>query len=246
MPRPAQIALFMAALPAFLAICADTPVFEVASVKLTQHGRTPDGWSRSSLDVTSPGRVVGVNASMEECIQWAYDVKEYQISGPLWLNADEASYDIEAKAPAGTSHEDLRRMFQNLLSERFHLALHREQRMMPVYNLVAKDGMKLKPAATADGHGGTSSRGGHVTGTSVSMADIAYRFSRELNRPVFDQTGVSGKFDFTLDYAREGHDDPGPSLFTAVQEQLGLKLESVKAPLDVLVIDHADRVPTGN
>jgi hypothetical protein len=79
------------------------PVFEVASVRLTQHGRTPDGWSHSSLRVSSPGTFIATNASYAECIRWAYQVKDYQVIGPDWLPSDEASYDIVAKAPPDTA-----------------------------------------------------------------------------------------------------------------------------------------------
>jgi uncharacterized protein (TIGR03435 family) len=125
------------------AVCAfaqaPVPSFEVASVKRTQHGRTPDGWSHSSLKITGPGRFLATNASLHECIRWAYEIKDYQLSGPDWLASDEASFDIEAMAPPGTPEKQMRLMAQALLAERFKLALHRETRQLPVYLLtVAK------------------------------------------------------------------------------------------------------------
>jgi uncharacterized protein (TIGR03435 family) len=225
---------------------AQTAAFDVASVKLTSHGRTADGWSRSSIEVASPGRFVATNASMEECVRWAYNVNAYQIAGPTWLNTDEASYDIEAKAPPETTKGQTREMLQKLLAERFRLALHREERMLPVYELVVvSKGAKLQ-AAVEDGHNSTRSVGGHVTAHGVSMQEWAYQLSRYTKAPVFDKTGIAGNFDFKLDYQVEGSDEPLPSLFTALQDQLGLKLQSAKAPIEVLVIEHVERIPSGN
>jgi uncharacterized protein (TIGR03435 family) len=219
----------------------------VASVKLTQHGRTADGWSHSSIDIPSPGSFAATNASMEECIRWAYDVKEYQISGPEWLNSDAASYDIDAKAPAGATRSQIKLMVQSMLAERFKLALQRETRMLPVYELVtAKNGPKLQPGS-GGGNDGISSSGGSVKARTVTMAFFAATLSRYIGTPVFDKTGLSGAFDFNMEYAPDdrGNSDK-PSVFTAVQEQLGLKLQAAKGPVEVLVIDHAEKVPTEN
>jgi uncharacterized protein (TIGR03435 family) len=138
-------------------------------------------------------------------------------------------------------------MAQRLLADRLKLALHRETTTMAVYNLVVgKNGPKLQKSTDSQ-HSGTSSKGGHVTATHVSMAEFAYQISRWTGIPVFDKTGIEGAFDFKLDYAREDHDDTDlPSIFTAVQQQLGLKLEAAKGPVEVLVIDHAEKIPTEN
>jgi uncharacterized protein (TIGR03435 family) len=235
-----EIKLAMLAASAVLAF-AQSPAFEVASVKPTQHGRDANGWASSDVDVPTPGSLVATNASLQELIQFAYGVKEYQIAGPFWLNDDSVCFDIAAKSP-GASKQQMRQMLQTLLADRFQLALHRETRQLPIYNLVvAKSGLKLSPTS-GDGRGGTFSRGGEVTGTNVTMAGIAYRLSRELNRPVLDQTGVPGAFDFKFQYSNGGE---GPSIFSAIQE-LGLKLESTKGPMEVLVIDHIERSPTAN
>jgi uncharacterized protein (TIGR03435 family) len=226
---------------------ASRPGFEVASVKLTAHGRNAEGWSYSDLKIASPGRLVGTNASLAECIQWAYDVKEYQISGPDWLNSDAASYDIEAKAPPNTTPRQMRLMLQTLLGERFKLVLHRNTKLLPVYLLkVGKNGPHLQNA-TSDADRGLGSNGGRdgvrVTGDSATMETLAHRLSLDLDRPVFDKTGVRGTFRIRLEWAREGD---GPSVFAALQEQLGLKLAASKAPIEILVIDHADKVPLEN
>jgi uncharacterized protein (TIGR03435 family) len=231
-----------------LAEAQEAPAFEVASVKLTQHGRDKDGWSRSSLNVIND-RFVATNASMEECIRYAYDVKAYQIIGPDWLNSDAASYDIIATAPPGTPSKQIPLMLQTLLAERFKLAVHRETRMLPVYELVvAKNGPKLTPAKSG-GRSSTNSNNGNVTATSVSMAELAHQLSRTrvIDRPVFDKTGITGEFDFTYEYAPDDNDSAGrPSIFTAIQQKLGLKLESTKGPVEVVVIDRAEKVPSAN
>jgi uncharacterized protein (TIGR03435 family) len=227
---------------------AGAPAFEVASVKPTQHGRGPDGWSFSDIKVAGPGRLVATNASLEECIRWAYQVKKYQIYGPDWLNADDASYDIEAKTSPEKDRAQIRLMLQALLAERLGLRLHRETRMLPIFEVVvAKNGPRLQ-AAGADAKGGLTSQGGRdgvrVTGQKATMAELAERLSLDVERPVFDKTDLQGSYAIQLDWSRgEGS---GPSVFTAIQDQLGLKLQPSKGPVEVLVIDHAERVPAAN
>jgi uncharacterized protein (TIGR03435 family) len=220
--------------------------FEVASVKPTQHGRNAEGWSRSSVDIPSPGRLVAENSSLDELIRFAYSLKDYQVFGPVWLNDDSESFDITAKAPPDTSKEQMRTMLQTLLTERFGLAAHREHKMQSIYNLtVGKKGFKLKPAISGE-KSQTASGGGKMVATNLTMAGFAYQLSRQLKYPVFDQTRIEGAFDFTLRYAPEESNSGAPSLFTAIQETMGLKLESGKGPVETLVIDHIDRTPTEN
>lgn len=224
------------------------PAFEVASVKPTAHGRTPDGWSHSSIDIPSPGRLVAANSSISECIRFAYGLKDYQLSGPEWLNSDAASFDIEAKAAPGTSRKEMREMLKTLLADRFKLTLHREPRSLPVYELsVAKNGPKL-PEAIEGAKTGLTARGGRdgvrVTGESATMASLADRLSSDLDRPVFDKTGLAGSFRIALEWSR-GEGD-GASIFSAIQEQLGLRLEAAKAVVEVAVVDHAEKMPAGN
>jgi uncharacterized protein (TIGR03435 family) len=232
-----------------MAAAAQDKKFEAASVKLTAHGRDAQGWSRSSLGLGSPDRLVGTNSSMAECLRWAFQIKDYQLIGPAWLNDDNASYDIEAKAPAGTTRKEMPELLQALLAERFGLKYHREERMLPSYELVvAKNGPKrMTPATGADaGHSSTKSIGGHVTATSISMNEWAYQLARYTKMPVFDKTGITGAFNFKLDYEGDSKEEGQPTLFTALQEQLGLKLETVKRPVDVIVVDHVERIPSGN
>ncbi len=240
---PPARATLLACCPALLLAQA---AFDVASVKPTLHGRKADGSSHSSIDMPSPGRFVTANSSLAELIRFAYEIKDYQLSGPVWLNDDSECFDIAATAPTTTTPRDMSKMVQTLLAERFHLAVHRETKVLPVYRLVAgKRAPNLRQSATDGDRSSTSSSGGRMTFTDVSMSDFAYQLSRELNRPVLDATELKGSFDFTLRY--DAHDSGnGPSLFTALQEQLGLRLESAKAPIDVIVVDHIDKLPTAN
>ncbi len=222
------------------------PAFEVASIKPTSHGRDANGFSRSDADFPSPGRFVATNSSLDELIRTAYQVKEYQVSGPAWLDDDEESFDIEAKAAPGTPKAQMRLMLQSLLAERFKLAVHKETRTLPVYRLIqAKGGTRLTPAPEGSKGFSTSSGGGRMEAKNVSMADFAYQLARHLNRQVTDETGIPGKFNLTLRFDdREAGERP--DLFTAIQQQLGLKLEAGKAPVEVLVIDHIEKAPTEN
>jgi uncharacterized protein (TIGR03435 family) len=142
--------LVFAALLPLLAQNQPQPAFEVASVKPTQHGRNAEGWSRSSVDIPSPGRLVAENSSLDELIRFAYSLQDYQVSGPVWLNDDSESFDILASAPPDTPKAQIRVMLQNLLMERFQLAAHRENKVLPIFELVVgKNGPKLRAADPA-------------------------------------------------------------------------------------------------
>jgi uncharacterized protein (TIGR03435 family) len=224
------------------------PSFEVASIKPTQHGRNAQGWSRSSVNLPSPNRLVAENSSLDELIRFAYNLKDYQISGPAWLNDDSESFDIDAKAPLDTPKGQIPLMLQTLLEERFKLTAHRENEIMPVFDLVVdKNGPTLKPASPG-GRRGTSSGGGTMTATSVTMTEFAYQLARELKRPVLDKTEIAGAFDVTLHYSPESDEDTSvaPSIFTAIQKTIGLRLRSAKGPVEILIIDHIDKSPTPN
>jgi uncharacterized protein (TIGR03435 family) len=221
---------------------AQTPAFEVASVRPTQHGRTADGWSRSSAGVPSPGSFVATNSSLNELIRWAYDLREYQVEGPPWLNDDNECFDIQAKAPPSTPAAQMRLMLQTLLGERFRLKAHKETRSVSGLALVAaRGGAKLQPARN-DASRSVSWMGRNMSAANLSMEGFANSLSRQLKQVVVDRTGISGSYEIALSY---GPDDTGPSIFTAIQP-LGLRLESAKVPVEVLVIDHIDKAPTEN
>ena len=164
--------------------------------------------------------------------------------GPSWVGSEE--YDIVAKPQGETSNEKILAMARDLLAERFNLTLHHESREMPVLALaVAKGGPRLQPSV---GAGGPEIRGGRgrLVARQVTMGLLAAQLAgRVLGRVVLDRTGIAGKFDVNLEWTPDENPDLGPSIFTALQEQLGLKLEPQKGVVDILVIDHVER-PSAN
>jgi uncharacterized protein (TIGR03435 family) len=242
---------FLLAIAVFAAQAQTTaaPSYEVASLKLTEHGRDATGWSHSSIDMNGPGNLTATNESLQRLIQFAYNVNEYQIAAPEWISSDNASYDIVAKAPKDASRDQMREMMQTLLAERLKVAVHKETRTRSGYDLVVGKNGPRQLQASADGvRGGTNSRGGQVTATHISMGEFARNLSRWLKEPVFDKTGLDGNFDFKLDYEPDLSQETSthPSIFTALQQQLGLKLESSKVPIEMIVVDHAERIPAAN
>lgn len=225
---------------------ADRPAFEVAAVKPNHSGATgtDDDWDN--------GRVTIVNMTLKRCIAQAYEVRDDQISGPDWLSTER--YDIAAKAESKADGPTMRKMFQSLIEERFRLATHRSSREERVYALVpAKAGVKLKPE-TPTGDSSTNGSRGALTATTVSMQRFADRLSRMVDMPVVDQTGLQGVFSFKLTWDPAANklspdapsDSQGLSIFEAMQKQLGLELKPKRAPVEILVIDHAERVPIEN
>ena len=225
-----------------------TLAFDVASVKPNRSG------SGSSSSNSHDGVYTATNESLKSLIQMAYRVRDYRIAGPDWLNSER--FDIAAKPPAGSKDADLGLMMQSMLLERFKLALHRETKEFPVYGLlVAKNGPKFKEVEDVGGNHTNSNRGRFI-GDRCSMANLAAYLARQMDRPVVDMTGLAGVFDLKLNFTPEsalaGREDNKadteayPPLLTAIQEQLGLKLEPKKAPIEILVIDHLEKVPTEN
>jgi uncharacterized protein (TIGR03435 family) len=275
-----------------------------------------------------PGRLNYSNVSMIDIIAQAYQVKDYQISGPDWLGSQR--FDIVAKLPPDTPKKQIPLMLQSLLAERFKLTIHREKKDLPGYALVVgKNGPKLKesqvdPASPVDeappaadggavvggggrGLGGGGGLGGgrgaarngmppmpaggsfmmmrgrgHIDAKKQDLSSIANMLARQLDRPVVDQTGLKGTYDYSLDWTPDGSEggerfgpggrsgegvgagapptggggrgltvgapdgNSGPPLLTAIQEQLGLRLERRKVPLDLIVIDHVEKTPIDN
>ena len=227
------------------------PTFEVASVKPAAPSQTPAGRASTSGD-----RVTMINTTVSNVIGRAYGVKFYQIDGPPWILTER--YDILAKAPDNTPKDQIPLMLQSLLAERFKLTIHRETRELPVFALVvAKGGPKFKL-----GDGGAMSIKPDGTGgyayKNYSMATLADSLSlmTALGRPVLDRTGLAGGYSFNADlYNIPKGLSPAEfkeatvnsdAIFSTLPEQLGLKLESQKAPIEFLVIDHAEKVPVEN
>jgi uncharacterized protein (TIGR03435 family) len=338
--------------------------FEVASVKKAEppqfggpgRGQVVAFGRRGGPGTADPGQITWSGASLKVLLTEAYDVKPYQVSGPAWLDTER--YDIVAKVPAGTTKEQVKVMWQNLLADRFGVTLHRVSKVFPVDEMVpAKGGAKVKettldpkaadspqddagllppplappPGAItrggpgpggpppdgggfsgqiiAGGPGGPPPKGAfpgapnldkngipqltkpgivqmmtigpngptaRMVGKAQTMAQLATMVGNQLNHPVVDKTGLTAKYDFALEFtpdfngrtlppgaigmgpglgpspagdstqAPKASDPGGVTLVGALQQQLGLKLVAAKAPLDVLVIDKAEKEPTEN
>jgi uncharacterized protein (TIGR03435 family) len=199
----------------------------------------------------SPGHFIMRNVPLRYCLEWAYNLQDYEISGPDWIKADER-YDIVANAAGPASNDEMKLMLQKLLTERFQIKLHWEKKELAVYALVlGKGAPKLKEVPP----GGPAELSGSASGAffhNQPLSRLAFLLTRRLDRPTLNLTGLNGIYDYTLDLsglptgAPQAGDDPGPSIFTSIQQDLGLRLESQKAPIDVLIIDHAEKTPTEN
>jgi uncharacterized protein (TIGR03435 family) len=227
---------------------AQTPVrFEVASVRPTTSVPT----AGTSVDLLPGGRLRIVNEPVKLLIRLAFQLQDSQIAGaPAWLDADR--FDIEARTgfPEKPPPGQISPILQDLLADRFHLEFHREAREISVYALVlAKGGHKLKPAADGESSGMNTETGrgtSHLAATASSLDVLAKWIGNRVGRIVLDQTGLEGAYDFSLTWSpNPGPDSADPTLPTALNEQLGLRLASRKAPVEVLVIDGIRR-PTAN
>jgi uncharacterized protein (TIGR03435 family) len=249
-PITAQTLLLLAA------SCAGAqPQFEVAQVRQSQPaaGRV---WERIT---TNPGGLTGSGVTLKQLIFEAYDMPYYRIfGGPAWLDSE--CYDLEAKSGSPVSREQLRLMLRALLVDRFQLTLHRETRELRGYALtVAKNGPKLHAVQESENSPDQRSPVGleRFRGDLTEFANLlAIRLNMPMVEdptvpvrsagvppPVFNKTGIQGIFDISI----RVKPDPGADTFIiwqrALEEQLGLKLESQKGPVEVLVIDHAEKIP---
>jgi uncharacterized protein (TIGR03435 family) len=229
------------------------PAFEVASIRVH---------SFASADRVGPpiaGNRGTFGGNLKQLIIYAWDLKVYQLSGgPAWVtnpSTDTDYYDINAKAEGDEplTESRARQLLQTLLADRFQLRVHRESKEMPVYALViGKAGPKLKdsaPDATTGMRASVTLATVTSTFTKSPMSSLVRVLSSAADRPVLDQTGLTGSYDYKIEFARDPAaavaESSAASLFTAVQEQLGLKLEPRKASIETLVIDHAER-PSDN
>jgi uncharacterized protein (TIGR03435 family) len=221
--------------------------FEVASIHPHQGPlRVMMGFSSSGPRV----RLEGYN--LRALVMEAYNFRNFQVSMPGIDEQQNTFYDMVAIAPEGTAptRDEFRRMLQTLLADRFQLKAHIEKRQVPVYALVVgKGGPKLTPSAET-GHGlhGVNGRNQFLETDSITMSDLANEIWNGFisDRPVIDRTGLTGTFklriEATPEFRLNGNPQPGDlSIFTAVQEQLGLKLEPSTAPVDILVVDSAQK-----
>jgi len=237
--------------------------FDVSAVKVSKPG------ANGSNSDFHDGRFTASNCSLEDLIQYeGYGIPQTRIlGGPKWVRSEH--FDIQAKMdepslkglralPRDERSRQTMAMFQALLRDRFKLAAHWETRELPIYAMiVAKKGPSFQATKEPEGHSGSSDHNGKLAARGMTMEQLAdtltQKFSRDLGRPVVDKTGVAGRYDFDLNWTPETDadvvnqatngsvaPDAGPSIFTCIQEQIGLKLESTKGPVQVLVIDHAE------
>jgi uncharacterized protein (TIGR03435 family) len=227
------------------------PAFDVASIRVAQREQgmqlEPVHFSPDSLTIRG--------ATLKTAIAWAYHVMEYQVQGPNWLGFDH--YDIVAKAAAPGTEDELRLMLQTLLAERFKVALHHETKVFQAYLLtVGKNGPKFQESES-EGASSVEARkeSMSVVVSRTPLSQLTDILSKVLQTPVVDMTGLTGRYDITLNLAKYLQDlqpaGGGPPdvvgvLLSGVQEELGLKLEAKKTPLDLLIIDTAEKIPAEN
>lgn len=251
--RVAMLAVFAAEM------AAQSPSFEVASVKPNHSGENP-----YYVRILPGGSLGALNASLQAIITTAYQIPDFELAGgPAWLTTEK--WDIEAKRPGAAPPQHVLDMLRVLLADRFQLKVHTESRQMPIYALVvAKNGPKLEPSHIEcfDPTGGTLpttpnarpcggfNRGlSQMLGARIAMPGLAKTLSKVVGRTVVDKTGLDGSYDITLNWKpdellqadRDSAASESASLFTAIQEQLGLRLEAQRGPVDILVIDSVNR-----
>lgn len=226
------------------------PAFEVATIKPSNPNDKNDGFQLH-------GRHINIeNQTVNKLLLFAYGVHPKQVvDGPAWLESERFDIDGIPDVEGQPSLTQMQGMARKLLADRFKLKFHHEKREMPVYAIVVTNGGPKLTKNTNDPNGlpnqNGSQHGAQKTDKfeNTSMTDLAFILQFFLDRPVVDQTRMAGRFDFVLKYTTDesqaSDTDAAPGLFTAIQEELGLKLEPVKAPADVLVIDHVER-PSAN
>ena len=245
-----KLVLFFAI--AAVAVAQPVRMFESATISHS------DGNTGRATIATTPVKLSLQNQTLKDCLRIAYGVKVVQAAGNAkW--ADIERFDIEAKSARPASDKELLQMLQTLLKERFKLDVHKESKMVPGYALLAaKGGVKIHEVEPGAAH--VQARRGYINAERISMPNLAEALGEVLNSPVLDMTNTPGVFDFSLvwtadmvrpgqltaDEAEQTTAQPEAltpaSLFGAIQEQLGLKLESRKVPVEVMAIDRVERL----
>jgi uncharacterized protein (TIGR03435 family) len=223
------------------------PHYEAAIVKPNLSGCCTS--SRATAD-----QMMLSNETLKNLVILAYGVQPEQVTGPDWM--EKVRYDITAKYPPGTKYGDRWLMLRKLLAERFNLTTHSEMREIQGYSLlVAKGGFKLKPSdpGEASTTGGSQGAVWTLNARKIPLSVLTWELSDSLGEVVVDQTGLNGTYDFQLRWATNqasspgaAESDPAPSVFTAVEETLGLHLQHGKVKAPMIVVDHMERVPTEN
>jgi uncharacterized protein (TIGR03435 family) len=284
----ASIAVFVCA--SAFGQTSNGPTFEVASVRpappVPPTGGVYFGPARGGPGTPDPGQITWSYATLKAMLLTAFDAKNYEISGPAWLDTER--YDVIAKVAAGATQAQVNLMWQNLLAERFGLRVHHEPKEFQVQELVVgkggskltetswdpatplplgppqrKNGELISPGVVATIFPEAAGAHVHTVAKAQPVSKLTETLSNTLGHPVLDKTRLTGKYDYTLDYAMSvnglqlppspsgaapGNDasEPRPDLAAAVQQQLGLALVAGKAKLDVVVIDNVNKIPTEN
>ena len=239
------------------------PVFEAATIKPS------DPESRGAVGMVAQGRhIMYTNQSLKDLVLLAYGIQEKQlVDAPAWLGTEKYDIDGVPDIEGTPNWPQMLEMYRNLLVDRFSLKVHWGKRDLAVYALTPGKGGPKIDKSQGDPNGGSSTRITRLTPqlitlevTNASMADFMREMQMILDKPMVDQTGLAGRFDFTLQWAPDESqlsvfgihtsppaDSPNaqPGFFTAIQEQLGLRAEAVKAPADMLVIDKVEK-PSAN
>jgi len=224
----------------------ETPAFDAASIRQSEGGRTQF--------LTSPGSLTIRNGHALEIVAWAYNIGHLQVSGKDLLPTN--GFDIVAKSESGGDDDRLRLMLRRLLAERFGFSAHFEQKEMQAYVLtLQKDGPKFKESTDDGPPEFTNSGRGMLVAHRATMPALADKLSDPVGGPVIDQTGLKGKYEIRIDITAfmpaAGDNGPNPDevlsiLFNAIPAQLGVKLESKKENVKLLVVDRMEKQPTGN
>lgn len=239
---------------------AERPAFEVASITPCKPGTPePPEEHMGLVQFTSPGgRFTARATSVKYLLEWAYDIQAPQhAGGPSWLGTER--YDIMAKAKENPTDDQMKRMVQTLLADRFQMKVHHETKELSVYVISrGKNAPKLDAPKDGETHALRLSRHSgpdpqttsvRVTATRYSLAQLTDVFARQLGSVIMNRTGLDGEYDFTMDLTPD-ETKPNPLdaglLINAMRDQLGLSLKYQRAPVDVLVIDHVERVVAGN
>lgn len=225
-------------------LCAQE--FEVATLKVSPPAQD---LIQINLGTASHGKLTLTNASLSDCLRYAYAlVSDEQLQGPDWITSKAIRFDIVGQAAGDTREAELRLMLRKLLAERLGVVVHTEKKQMSYLALtVSRSGPRMA-AAPSDLVGNNPARKGNINAQALTIGWLAMLLSRFEQQVVIDETGLEGKYEIHLEWTPEDSREPSekPSLFTAVQQQLGLKLEPRKGPLGVIVVDHSERNPLAN
>jgi bla regulator protein blaR1 len=256
----AEILLLVTTLAGYGQTGAEQPKYEVASIKPNTGGD-----SRFAFEIEPGGTLAATGITLKRLMMTAYNAHGFRIlGGPDWVAS--RRWDVQAKPGGVAAPDQIRQMLRTLLEDRFHLHTYSERRHMPVYELaVDRRGSKLVRVKASETRAEVRVAPGSIQLTKATSATFASQLSYALGRPVVDKTNLSGEFDFALEWTPEPGEDGGPtgsglppgtpeqpassrdgaSIFTAIPEQLGLRLKSARGPVEVIVIDRVE-MPTVN